>query len=352
MSLKGIINIDKPQNYTSFDCVAILRRAAGTKKVGHTGTLDPMATGVLACCIGPATRILEYLEEDIKEYCGTLKLGIETDTCDIWGSATALQDVQIMDGETAGSNDGQVAADDSACGTRFVTVPEIREAFAAFEGDIEQIPPQYAAIKVDGRKLYEYAREGRHVEVPARPVTIHELEILDIREDEVDFRVVCSKGTYVRSLCRDIGAKLGTCGTMAALRRTRTGMCTIADSLPIEAVKEMDAAELEKYIVPMEKALAGYPRVDLDRQRGMDFLNGKTLADVPAPYKEEGLAEGAEADSPDGSDSTGCRVRVFGDGRFLGMATYDPAERTIKPHKVLAPEIREEWLGEAANGRV
>ena len=90
MSLKGIINIDKPQNYTSFDCVAILRRAAGTKKVGHTGTLDPMATGVLACCIGPATRILEYLEEDIKEYCGTLKLGIETDTCDIWGSVTAL----------------------------------------------------------------------------------------------------------------------------------------------------------------------------------------------------------------------------------------------------------------------
>jgi len=320
MSLKGIINIDKPQNYTSFDCVAILRRAAGTKKVGHTGTLDPMATGVLACCIGPATRILEYLEEDIKEYCGTLKLGIETDTCDIWGSVTALQDVQIAaDGST-----------DSACGMS-VTEQAVRDAFAAFEGNIEQIPPQYAAIKVDGRKLYEYAREGRHVEVPARPVTIHELEILDIREDEVDFRVVCSKGTYVRSLCRDIGAKLGTCGTMSALRRTRTGMCTIADSLPIEAVKEMDAAELEKYIVPMEKALAGYPRVDLDRQRGMDFLNGKTLADV---------------------DSTGYRVRVFGDGRFLGMATYDPAERTVKPHKVLAPEIREEWLGEAANGRV
>ena len=182
MSLKGIINIDKPQNYTSFDCVAILRRAAGTKKVGHTGTLDPMATGVLACCIGPATRILEYLEEDIKEYCGTLKLGIETDTCDIWGSATALQDVQIMDGETAGSSDGPVAADDPADGTRFVTVPEIRKAFAAFEGDIEQIPPQYAAIKVDGRKLYEYAREGRHVEVPARPVTIHDLEILSALE--------------------------------------------------------------------------------------------------------------------------------------------------------------------------
>jgi tRNA pseudouridine55 synthase len=188
--------------------------------------------------------------------------------------------------------------------------------------------------------------------VPARPVTIHELEILDIREDEVDFRVVCSKGTYVRSLCRDIGVKLGTCGTMSALRRTRTGMCTITDSLPIEAVKEMDAAELEKYIVPMEKALAGYPRVDLNRQRGMDFLNGKTLADVPAPYKEVGLAEGAEADSPDGPDSTRYRVRVFGDERFLGMALYDSAEKNVKPHKVLAPEIREEWLGEAANGRV
>lgn len=320
MSLKGIINIDKPQNYTSFDCVAILRRAAWTKKIGHTGTLDPMATGVLACCIGPATRILEYLEDDIKEYHCTLRLGIETDTCDIWGSVTALQDVPEIE-ESA-----------------------IRQAFAAFEGPIEQIPPQYAAIKVDGRKLYEYAREGRHVEVPARPVTIHELEILDIREEEVDFRVVCSKGTYVRSLCRDIGKRLGTGGTMAALRRTRTGMCRIEESLPIEAVKDMDAAALEPYIIPMEKALAGYPRVDLDRQRGIDFLNGKTLAEVPAPYMEQ-LAgpQSAAAATEDGGEVL-CRTRVFGEERFLGMAVYDAGAGTLKPHKVLAPEIKDEWL--------
>ena len=311
MSLKGIINIDKPQNYTSFDCVAILRRAAGTKKIGHTGTLDPMATGVLACCIGPATRILEYLEDDTKEYCGTLRLGIETDTCDIWGNVTALQDVQV---------------EESA----------VREAFAAFEGSIEQTPPQYAAIKVDGRKLYEYAREGRHIEVPARPVTIHALEILDIRGDEVDFQVVCSKGTYVRSLCRDIGRKLGTVGTMAALRRMRTGMCGIEDSLPIEAVKEMDAAALEKYLIPMEKALGGYPRVDLNRRQGFDFLNGKTLTEVPAPCKDSqtGIGDVTRQDL----------VRVFGEGRFLGMAAYRAADSSIKPHKVLSPEIREEWL--------
>ena len=329
MSVKGIINIDKPQNYTSFDCVAILRRAAGTKKVGHTGTLDPMATGVLACCIGPATRILEYLENDIKEYVCTLKLGIETDTCDIWGNVTAIRDVGITSGETQ-AEEG-------------VAETAVREAFAAFEGPIEQIPPQYAAIKVDGRKLYEYAREGRHVEVPSRPVTIHELEILDIREDEVDFRVVCSKGTYVRSLCRDIGRRLGTGGTMAALRRTRTGMCAIGDSLPIEAVKEMDAAALAPYVVPMEKALGAYPMVELSRRQGMDFLNGKTLADVPQPHRDAaaGRIEEATAGS---ADADGGYTRVFAEGRFLGMAVYDPQTGTIKPHKVLAPEIREEWL--------
>ncbi len=320
MSLKGIINIDKPQNYTSFDCVAILRRAAGTKKIGHTGTLDPMATGVLACCIGPATRILEYLEDDIKEYCGTLKLGIETDTCDIWGNVTGLKEARIV--ADAASAEGDI------------TEAAVEQAFAAFEGPIEQIPPQYAAIKVGGRKLYEYAREGQHVEVPARPVTIHELEILDIREDEVDFRVVCSKGTYVRSLCRDIGTALGAGGTMTALRRTRTGMCSIEKSLPIEAVKEMDAAALAPYIIPMEEALASYPRVGLDRQRGIDFLNGKTLADVPAPLEENG--EEADAD--------GGYVRVFGEERFLGMAVYTADGSSIKPHKVLAPEIKEEWL--------
>lgn len=318
--MKGIINIDKPQNYTSFDCVAILRRAAGTKKIGHTGTLDPMATGVLACCIGPATRILEYLEDDIKEYCGTLKLGIETDTCDIWGNVTGLKEARIVPGDASAEGD--------------ITEAAVEEACAAFEGPIEQIPPQYAAIKVGGRKLYEYAREGQHVEVPPRPVTIHELEILDIREDEVDFRVVCSKGTYVRSLCRDIGTALGAGGTMTALRRTRTGMCSIEKSLPIEAVKEMDAAALEPYIIPMEEALAAYPRVDLERQRGIDFLNGKTLADVPVPAGENG--EVADAD--------GGYVRVFGEERFLGMAVYTADGSSIKPHKVLAPEIKEEWL--------
>ncbi len=331
MSLKGIINIDKPQNYTSFDCVAILRRAAGTKKIGHTGTLDPMATGVLACCIGPATRILEYLEEDSKEYCGTLRLGLETDTCDIWGNATVCEEVRILaEGETP-------AGTDSA--EHLITEAQVREAFASFTGAIGQIPPQYAAIKVGGRKLYEYAREGRHVEVPARPVTIHSMEILDIREDEVDFRVVCSKGTYVRSLCRDIGRALGTAGTMAALRRTKTGLCSIEESLPVEAVKEMDAAALAPYIIPMEKALANYPRIDLDWQRGMDFLNGKLLRGAPAPYTE---TEAAGGNRPDGEDGT-VLVRVFGDGRFLGMAHYDAQAGTVKAHKVLAPEIKEEW---------
>lgn len=323
MSLKGIINIDKPQDYTSFDCVAILRGAARTKKIGHTGTLDPMATGVLACCIGPATRILEYLEDDIKEYSCTLKLGLKTDTCDIWGNVTAIRDFQDLQ-----------AADEA----------KIREVFAGFGGEIEQVPPQYAAIKVGGRKLYEYARAGQAVDVPARRVTVHELEILDIREDEIDFRVVCSKGFYVRSLCRDIGEKLATGGTMAALRRTRTGMCTIADSLPIEAVKEMNAEELAKYVIPMDRALAAYPRADFGRKEGIDFLNGKLLKNVPAPDYEEGTE-----DSGDGTVRAARKapsrpyVRVYGEERFLGMAVYDAAAKTLKPHKVLSPEIREEW---------
>lgn len=324
----GIISIDKPQNYTSFDCVAILRRAAGTKKIGHTGTLDPMATGVLACCIGNATRILEYLEDDVKEYCGTLKLGLVTETDDIWGDVIACKEVFVRPDEEAKS---PCAAPVEA----ILTAQQVRDAFAAFTGFLEQVPPRYAAIKINGRKLYEYAREGRPVEAPARPVTIHELDILDIREDEVDFRTVCSKGTYIRSLCRDIGEKLGVGGTMTALRRTRTGMCAIENSVPIEAVKEMDAAQLAPHLIPIDRALAGYPRVDLNRARGLDFLNGKLLAEIAAPVTEAG-------DKMPQIVPT-IRTRVYGEERFLGMADYDPAAKTLKPHKVFASHLKDEW---------
>lgn len=328
--INGILNIYKPQEYTSFDCVAILRRQLSVKKVGHTGTLDPMATGVLACCVGRATRIIEYLEGDTKEYRGTLKLGMTTDTCDIWGDVTSCQDVVIADA------DSESVLAPGKRPTAVLSRADVLQAFSAYLGEIEQTPPLYAAVKVDGKKLYEYAREGRKVEVRPRRVTIHELDIESVGEDTVDFRMVCGRGTYVRSLCRDIGEALGVGGTMMALERTRTGMCEAADSLPIEAVKEMDAYDLASRLIPMEEALARYPKMELPDTEVKRFLDGQKLK---GPRAIEDGGQEASLEPADRTDDAPYEaphlVRVYG-REFLGMGCYDGRAQLLTPDKILA----------------
>lgn len=210
--MNGIVIVDKPQDWTSQDVTARLRRVFSTRRIGHGGTLDPMATGVLPVFVGRATRGVEFFEHAEKTYETVLRLGLRTDTQDITGTVLEQREVNI-------------------------TEDRLLETLERFRGEIMQVPPMYSAIKVNGKKLYELARKGREVERQPRPVTIYALELLGQRS-QTDFalRVVCSKGTYVRTLCHDIGAALGCGGAMAALRRTRVAGFTLENALTLDDV--------------------------------------------------------------------------------------------------------------------
>lgn len=203
MTLEGILPVWKPAGFTSHDVVAKARGILGIKRIGHTGTLDPQVTGVLPLCIGRATRMVEYIQDLPKEYEAFLRIGLSTDTEDMTG--TVLEEVS------------QVTLDEM----------KVREVLHSFVGEIEQVPPMFSAVKIDGKRLYELAREGKEVERKSRKVTIHKLEILHMdlhqKHPEIQFRVSCSKGTYIRTLCVDIGKALGYPAVMKSLIRTSTG---------------------------------------------------------------------------------------------------------------------------------
>ena len=205
----AICNLNKPEGWTSFDVVNKLRYASRVKKVGHAGTLDPFATGVLLICFGPATKQVEELMQLDKEYAGTLELGKETNTHDLTGAVTATHDVPPL------------------------TQDDLARQAQRYVGEIMQKPPLFSALKKEGRRLYELAREGEEVEVDARRVTIYNLEIVAVRLPEVDLRLTCSRGTYVRALARDLGKDLGCGAHLKALQRTRIGSYRIADSLSV-----------------------------------------------------------------------------------------------------------------------
>lgn len=209
--MNGLINIYKEKGFTSHDVVAIARKKLGTKKIGHTGTLDPDAEGVLTLCIGNATKAVEYLTNKNKEYVAIIKLGIITDTQDISGNILNInKDFNIK-------------------------TSEIEEVINLFKGEIKQIPPMYSAIKVNGKKLYELAREGKVIDRKPRKITIKEIEVLDIiSKDEIKIRVLCSKGTYIRTLCNDIGEKLGCGATMKYLLRTKVDKFSLQDCVKLE----------------------------------------------------------------------------------------------------------------------
>ncbi len=251
----GILNINKPQGMTSHDVVYRVRRALGIKRVGHTGTLDPMCTGVLPICVGTATRITEYLDLDFKTYRCSLLLGKITDTQDIWG--------EVLEERS----------------TEGITEDAIREVLGKFDGIIDQKPPMYSAIKVNGRKLYEYARAGEEVQVKTRKIYINNLEIEDINLDEktVVFTVECSKGTYIRTICQDAGLALGCGATMIALERTVSGAFKVEDAIDLDKLQEMSAEEIEKIMLPADFPLIHFGQVVCEADVAKKFVDGHHL---------------------------------------------------------------------------
>ena len=249
--MNGIVIIDKPQGWTSQDVTARLRRVFGTRRIGHGGTLDPMATGVLPVFVDRATRGVEFFEHAEKTYETVLRLGLTTDTEDISGTVLTEQDA-------------------------FVTGEELEAVLARFRGEILQVPPMYSALKVGGQKLVDLARKGRTVERQPRPVTIHELTMLGMEADGIHLRVRCSKGTYIRTLCKDIGEALGCGGCMAALRRTQAGEYTIAEAVPLQTL--LDSEDPGQYLRPVDTMFRNHPAVTLTPNQEKRCRNGNAFS--------------------------------------------------------------------------
>ncbi len=250
-SMNGIVIVDKPQGWTSQDVTARLRRVFNTRRIGHGGTLDPMATGVLPVFVGRATRGVEFFEHAEKIYEATLRLGVITDTEDITGTVLEEREVSLSE-------------------------QEFLDILPKFRGKIQQIPPMYSAIKVDGKKLYDLARQGKEVERKPREIEIFELTCLEFSGETARLRIHCSKGTYIRTLCKDIGAALGCGGCMEALRRVQAGEYTIAEAVPLAELLETE--EPEKYLRPVDSMFQNYPEITLTPKQETRCRNGNSFS--------------------------------------------------------------------------
>ena len=249
--MNGIVIIDKPQGWTSQDVTARLRRVFSTRRIGHGGTLDPMATGVLPVFVGRATRGVEFFEHAEKTYETVLRLGLTTDTEDISGTVLTEQEANV-------------------------TGEQLEEVLQKFRGEILQVPPMYSALKVGGQKLVDMARKGKTVERQPRPITIHELTLLGMEAEGIRLRVRCSKGTYIRTLCKDIGEALGCGGCMAALRRVQAGEYTIDEAVPL--LQLLEEAEPEKFLRPVDTMFRNYPAVTLSEKQALRCRNGNSFS--------------------------------------------------------------------------
>ena len=292
--MNGVIVIDKPQGFTSFDVVAVMRRACGQKKIGHTGTLDPMATGVLPLLLGCATRAEPFLDDSGKEYEASFRFGFSTDTEDTTGRVTAQSGVRV-------------------------TREEILNRIPEFTGEILQTPPMYSAVHKDGKRLYELARQGVEVEREKRPVTITRLELLAFDEESQEGRlaVACSKGTYIRTLCADLALSCGSLGVMSALRRTRAAGFGLDDAVPLEQARELPREELARRVLPVDVLFQARPRVSVSAAQAARFANGGGLS-LQRTSVPKGITGGAE-------------LRVYApDGKFLGLGRVDPAAGELR----------------------
>ena len=281
--MNGIVIVDKPQEWTSQDVTARLRRVFGTRRIGHGGTLDPMATGVLPVFVGRATRGVEFFEHAEKTYETVLRLGVLTDTEDMTGKVLETRPVNVSE-------------------------EEFSQALDAFRGTIFQVPPMYSALKIDGQKLCDLARKGREVERQPRQITIHELTLLEFSGETARLRVRCSKGTYIRTLCKDIGLSLGCGGCMESLRRTSAGEYTIEEAVPLQQL--LEAEDPGVYLRGVDTMFRDLPQVTLTEKQETRCRNGNAFT----------------LELPEG------RYRVYGrDGEFLMLGQVEAGVmRTVK----------------------
>jgi tRNA pseudouridine55 synthase len=306
--LNGFLNIDKPQGWTSHDVVAKVRNLLGIQKVGHAGTLDPMATGVLPVCVGKGTKVVEYLLEADKEYRATLRLGEETDTLDATGKVLRRSDLRVTEGE-------------------------FRSVLGEFVGRIEQTPPMYSAIKVQGVPLYKTARAGRKISLQPRSVAIRSLTMLSFDGRDATFDAACSKGTYIRSLCADIGNRVGCGAHLLRLERRRSGPFRIEDAISMSDLEEFVASgKAESRLYPLDAALAGFPIVAASDRAAVKCAQGVPLSGSGAIHLPENFESGSLVRIHDPSG------RLIAMGRTLmdrSEADGDPARHIIKIEKVL-----------------
>ena len=315
--MNGVINVNKPEGWTSQDVCAKLRSRLHIKKIGHTGTLDPMATGVLPVCIGKATRIIEYYDNDIKSYRASMKLGMTSNTLDITGEIQETTDC---------SN---------------VSSNAVREAFKAYTGTIEQLPPKYSALKVNGKRAYELAREGKDFVLAARRVEIYANEILaynirngeviykkpgfndDVDTDSIAFEVTCSKGTYIRSMIDDIGRSLGCGAVMTALERNASGFFKIEDAIDIEELCALSDEEIKKRVITMDETLINLGVIQLNDNRVTAFINGNDSYSIGYTITEDSNFKNS--------------YRVYNRNEFIGIGSVE--NDTLKPQKVINANI-------------
>ncbi len=296
----GIINVYKERGFTSHDVVAKLRGICKQKKIGHTGTLDPDAVGVLPVCLGSATKLCDMLTDKEKEYIAVLRLGMVTDTQDISGEVLEEKEVRV-------------------------SAEQVREAIYSFQGEYAQIPPMYSALKVNGKKLYELARAGKEVERAARPVIIRELEILEENMPEFTIRVRCSKGTYIRTLCHDIGQKLGCGGVMTSLIRSKSGTFMIEKAYKLSEIqKYADEGRLNELVMPVEKMFEHLPAVTVKEDAYKILQNGNQL-------KLKDLQTKLDVNN----NTENLTVRVYShEDVFYGVYEYDSTRKMFCPVKL------------------
>lgn len=292
--MDGVLNIRKEKGFTSFDVVAKLRGILHMKKIGHTGTLDPEAEGVLPVVLGKATKLVDLLTDKQKTYEALMHLGLETDTQDMTGTVLCEKTVEVSEEEVAA-------------------------VIRGFVGEYKQIPPMYSALKVDGKKLYELAREGKTVERKARTVHFYEIDIKEINLPYVRFSVTCSKGTYIRTLCHDIGQKLGCGGCMEELIRTRSGNFTWEDSMTLTEVEEaVKDGTIEDRVIRIGQVLKDYPEIFCTREGDRLLENGNALTEYFVK----------------GSHKEGWIRMCDSQGEFKGIYQWDEAKNRYQPQKM------------------
>jgi tRNA pseudouridine55 synthase len=290
-AISGVLVVDKPVGLTSHDVVQVIRKGTNIRRAGHTGTLDPRASGVLVILIGPAVRLSEYVSASDKRYQAVLRLGASTDTYDADGKVTRSRPVEN------------------------ITEEQFESELQKFVGEIEQVPPPYSAVKVKGRKAYEMAREGEEVDLAPRKIKVYSLELLEWATPEAVIDVYCSSGTYVRSLAHDLGEALGCGAHLVGLRRTKSGRFTLRDAVPLRKLKDaFDDGSWYQFLIPAAEALSDWPSIELSEEQVDALRHGHR---IPAEAGSPNLARG-----------------ISGMGELVALLEFDPASSEWQPKKV------------------